>query len=70
LHRLRHCRAFVFSAYGGKIQATRYADGRGLCRPEFKFLPRSFEALHDLTAAGFVIIVITNPSALPPQVNT
>jgi len=33
--------------------------------PEFKFLPRSIEALRDLTAAGFIIIVITNQSAIP-----
>jgi D-glycero-D-manno-heptose 1,7-bisphosphate phosphatase len=33
--------------------------------PEFVFLPRSIEALRDLTAAGFVIIVITNQSAIP-----
>lgn len=32
---------------------------------EFTFLPRSIEALCDLTAAGFVIIVVTNQSALP-----
>lgn len=32
---------------------------------EFKFLPRSIEALRDLTGAGFVIIVITNQSAIP-----
>ena len=31
---------------------------------EFEFLPRSIEALHDLTAAGFTIIVITNQSAV------
>ena len=33
--------------------------------PEFVFLPRSIEALRDLTAAGFMIIVITNQSAMP-----
>ena len=32
---------------------------------EFVFLPRSIEALRDLTAAGFIIIVITNQSAIP-----
>jgi D-glycero-D-manno-heptose 1,7-bisphosphate phosphatase len=32
--------------------------------PEFVFLPRSAEALHNLTAAGFVNIVITNQSAI------
>ena len=32
---------------------------------EFVFLPRSIEALCDLTAAGFTIIVITNQSAIP-----
>lgn len=32
---------------------------------EFNFLPRSIEALRDLTAAGFMIIVITNQSAIP-----
>ena len=32
--------------------------------PEFVFLPRSIEALRDLTAAGFMIIVITNQSAI------
>ena len=32
--------------------------------PEFEFLPRSIEALRDLTAAGFMIIVITNQSAI------
>ena len=32
--------------------------------PEFVFLPRSIEALRDLTAAGFLIIVITNQSAI------
>ncbi|MEJ2728059.1 MAG: D-glycero-beta-D-manno-heptose 1,7-bisphosphate 7-phosphatase [Deltaproteobacteria bacterium] len=32
--------------------------------PEFVFLPRSIEALCDLTAAGFKIIVITNQSAI------
>jgi D-glycero-D-manno-heptose 1,7-bisphosphate phosphatase len=32
--------------------------------PEFEFLPRSMEALRDLTAAGFIIIVITNQSAI------
>jgi D-glycero-D-manno-heptose 1,7-bisphosphate phosphatase len=32
---------------------------------EFKFLPRSIEAMRDLTAAGFTIIVITNQSAIP-----
>jgi D-glycero-D-manno-heptose 1,7-bisphosphate phosphatase len=31
---------------------------------EFVFLPRSIEALRDLTAAGFTIIVITNQSAI------
>jgi D-glycero-D-manno-heptose 1,7-bisphosphate phosphatase len=31
---------------------------------EFEFLPRSIEALRDLTAAGFTIIVITNQSAV------
>ena len=31
---------------------------------EFVFLPRSIQALHDLTAAGFIIIVITNQSAI------
>jgi D-glycero-D-manno-heptose 1,7-bisphosphate phosphatase len=31
---------------------------------EFVFLPRSIEALRDLTAAGFTIIVITNQSAV------
>jgi D-glycero-D-manno-heptose 1,7-bisphosphate phosphatase len=31
---------------------------------EFVFLPRSIEALRDLTAAGFMIIVITNQSAI------
>ena len=31
---------------------------------EFKFLSRSLEALHDLTAAGFTLIVITNQSAI------
>lgn len=31
---------------------------------EFEFLPRSIEALRDLTAAGFTIIVITNQSAI------
>ena len=33
--------------------------------PEFTFLPRSIEALRDLTTAGFIIIVITNQSAMP-----
>jgi D-glycero-D-manno-heptose 1,7-bisphosphate phosphatase len=33
--------------------------------PEFVFLPRSIEALRDLTAAGFMIIVVTNQSAIP-----
>ena len=33
--------------------------------PEFTFLPRSIEALRDLTAARFIIIVITNQSAIP-----
>ena len=32
---------------------------------EFVFLPRSIEAMRDLTAAGFTIIVITNQSAIP-----
>ena len=32
---------------------------------EFVFLPRSIEALRDLTAAGFIIIVITNQSSIP-----
>ena len=32
---------------------------------EFIFLPRSIEAMRDLTAAGFTIIVITNQSAIP-----
>ena len=32
---------------------------------EFVFLPRSIEALRDLTAAGFTIILITNQSAVP-----
>ena len=32
---------------------------------EFIFLPRSLEALSDLTAAGFITIVITNQSAIP-----
>ncbi len=32
---------------------------------EFKFLPRSIEAVRDLTAAGFLIIVITNQSGIP-----
>ena len=32
---------------------------------EFVFLPRSIEALRDLTAAGFIIIVITNQLAIP-----
>lgn len=32
---------------------------------EFKFLPRSIEALRNLTAAGFTIIIITNQSAVP-----
>ena len=32
---------------------------------EFVFLPRSIEAVRDLTAAGFIIIVITNQSAIP-----
>ena len=32
---------------------------------EFIFLPRSIEALRDLTVAGFIIIVITNQSAIP-----
>jgi D-glycero-D-manno-heptose 1,7-bisphosphate phosphatase len=32
---------------------------------EFVFLARSIEALRDLTAAGFFIIVITNQSAIP-----
>ncbi|MGD8470933.1 MAG: D-glycero-beta-D-manno-heptose 1,7-bisphosphate 7-phosphatase [Desulfobacterales bacterium] len=32
--------------------------------PEFVFLPRSIEALCDLTAAGFTSIVITNQSAI------
>jgi len=32
---------------------------------EFVFLPRSIEALRDLTAAGFTNIVITNQSAIP-----
>jgi len=32
---------------------------------EFSFLPRSIEALRNLTAAGFTIIVITNQSAIP-----
>ncbi len=32
---------------------------------EFNFLPRSIEALRNLTAAGFTIIVITNQSAIP-----
>lgn len=32
---------------------------------EFSFLPRSLEALRNLTAAGFTIIVITNQSAIP-----
>ena len=32
---------------------------------QFTFLPRSIEALRDLTAAGFIIIVITNQSAIP-----
>jgi D-glycero-D-manno-heptose 1,7-bisphosphate phosphatase len=31
---------------------------------EFEFLPRSIEALRDLTAAGFALIVITNQSAV------
>ena len=31
---------------------------------EFYFLPRSIEALRDLTAAGYTIIVITNQSAI------
>ena len=31
---------------------------------EFYFLPRSIEAMRDLTAAGFTIIVITNQSAI------
>ncbi len=37
---------------------------------EFKFLPRSLEALSDLTAAGYTIMVITNQSALPRQLIT
>jgi D-glycero-D-manno-heptose 1,7-bisphosphate phosphatase len=32
---------------------------------EFVFLPGSIEALRDLTAAGFINIVITNQSAIP-----
>lgn len=32
---------------------------------EFKFLPRSVDALRDLSAAGYTIIVITNQSAIP-----
>lgn len=32
---------------------------------EFKFIPRSFDAIRDMTAAGFTIIVITNQSAIP-----
>jgi D-glycero-D-manno-heptose 1,7-bisphosphate phosphatase len=32
---------------------------------EFTFLPRSIEAMRDLKAAGFTIIVITNQSAIP-----
>ena len=32
---------------------------------EFDFLPRSIEALRDLTTAGFILIVITNQSAIP-----
>lgn len=32
---------------------------------EFRFLPRSVNALRDLTAAGHTLIVITNQSALP-----
>ena len=32
--------------------------------PEFVFLPRTIEALRELTAAGFMIIVITNQSAI------
>ena len=32
---------------------------------EFEFLPRSLEALRDLTAAGYTLIMITNQSAIP-----
>ena len=32
---------------------------------EFNFLPRSIEAMRNLTEAGFTIIVITNQSAIP-----
>ena len=32
---------------------------------QFVFLPRSIEALRDLTAGGFILIVITNQSAIP-----
>jgi len=31
---------------------------------EFKYLPRSLEALRDLTVAGYTLIVITNQSAI------
>jgi D-glycero-D-manno-heptose 1,7-bisphosphate phosphatase len=34
---------------------------------EFVFLPRSIEAIRDLTAAGFTIVIITNQSAIPRQ---
>jgi D-glycero-D-manno-heptose 1,7-bisphosphate phosphatase len=34
---------------------------------EFNFLPRSIEAIRNLTAAGCTIIVITNQSAIPRQ---
>ena len=37
---------------------------------EFKFLPRSVAALCDLADAGFIIIIITNQSAIPRKLIT
>jgi D-glycero-D-manno-heptose 1,7-bisphosphate phosphatase len=37
---------------------------------EFRFLPRSIDALRDLTDAGFIIMIITNQSAIARKLTT